>query len=187
MNLKKKILMKKIITEAAFLKRPTGVLFFSFSLVFSLLFLNSYKMQAQEIPVVTFDELQKYLRPEDEKIYVINFWATWCKPCVEEMPYFEKLHENYKSKNVRVLLVSLDFKSQYEKRLIPFVEKQNLKSQVFLFDTQGNNDFIDKVNPEWSGAIPATVIVHAPSKTNLFFEKQMTYEELTEAVKKILK
>lgn len=142
---------------------------------------------AQSIPIITFDSLEKYLKPNNDTIYVINFWATWCKPCVEELPNFEKLHSTYKDKKVKVMLVSLDFKSNYKSRLVPFVEKNKLQSEVILLDTKGNNDFIDKVSPTWQGTIPATTFVQGSSNTNKFFERQFTYEQLEDIVKPLIK
>ncbi len=90
---------------------------------------------------------------------VIKFWATWCKPCVEELPMFEQLNERYGEKNVKVLLVSLDFKSQLQKRFLPFLETTRLKSEVVLFADQDANTWIPRISEDWDGAIPATYIV----------------------------
>src|SRR5471030_2436347 len=74
--------------------------------------------------VIKADDLMKRIANKSDTTYVINFWATWCAPCVKELPAFEKLNENYKDKKVKVLLVSMDFKQDYEKKLIPFVRKK---------------------------------------------------------------
>ena len=108
---------------------------------------------------LNFEELQKkYFQNKNDTTYVINFWATWCKPCVKELPYFEKIAWDYSDKNVKVLLVSLDFPDKIESQVIPFMEKNNIKSEVVLLDDPDANSWIPKVSPDWSGAIPATVI-----------------------------
>ncbi len=150
-------------------------------------FFFSLSVSAQTIPILTFDSFEKYLKPTSDTVFVINFWATWCKPCVEELPYFEKLNENYKTKKVKVLLVNIDFRSQYEMKVKPFVQKNKLKSEVIFLDMQGDNGIIDKVNPAWQGTIPATTIIHASSQTKKFFEKQFTYEELENIIKPLIK
>ena len=43
------------------------------------------------------------------KVYLIDFWATWCKPCIKELPAFEELNARYQDKGLKVVLVSLDF------------------------------------------------------------------------------
>lgn len=137
-----------------------------------------------QIPVYDFDHFEPFLNQEDDTIYVINFWATWCKPCVEELPYFEQIHEEYKNKNVEVILVSLDFEDQVESRLIPFINKNNVNAEVvFLNDSKGNT-WIPKVDASWSGAIPATLIYNASERH--FYEKSMTYDELDMHIKKLL-
>ncbi|THD66401.1 TlpA family protein disulfide reductase [Robertkochia marina] len=128
------------------------------------------------IRVYDFNGLEGLLNREDDKTYVVNFWATWCKPCIEELPSFEKLNAKYNQENVTVVLVSLDFPSRAEELLIPFVENRNLKSHVLLLDDPKMNTWIPKVDKEWSGAIPATVIFNRDKRG--FYEKSFTFNEL---------
>ncbi|WP_055435247.1 TlpA disulfide reductase family protein [Lacinutrix algicola] len=111
-----------------------------------------------ELNVYNFNELEPLLNIKDDKIYVINFWATWCAPCVKELPYFETLNETYKSKNVEVILVSLDFPKQYDTKLKPFMVKHKLESKIVALDDVDSNTWIPKVDKNWSGAIPRTII-----------------------------
>jgi len=134
-------------------------------------------IQAQTVKVIdTFDELEAYAfdRTNTDSTYVINFWATWCAPCIKELPYFEELNE---ASNLEVTLVSIDFANQYEKRLLPFVKKKGLKSRVLHLADPKPNDWIDRVDPSWSGAIPATLLRY--NGHQLFLEQEFTsYEEL---------
>lgn len=114
---------------------------------------------ANGIPVYnTFEELEDLFHIENDTTYVINFWATWCKPCVEELPYLEELHEKSKGTKTKVILVSLDFPKQIESKLVPFVEKRELAPTVLALLDGKFNKWIDKVSPEWDGTIPATYI-----------------------------
>lgn len=116
--------------------------------------------KAQEFAVYdSLPQLTSRFHEAGEATLVVNFWATWCKPCVEELPCFEQLREQYADKNVQVLLVSLDFKSQLEKKFIPFLKAQRLKSEVVLFADQDANTWIPSIYEEWDGAIPVTLIV----------------------------
>jgi thiol-disulfide isomerase/thioredoxin len=132
------------------------------------------------IPMLTFEEFEPMLHPESDTVYVINFWATWCKPCIKELPDFEKLNETHQNKPVKVLLVSLDFPSKHESELIPFVRKHDLRSQVIHLNDPDANKWIDKVSPFWSGSIPATLVVKRTSTE--FHEKTLNYEELKSIV-----
>ncbi|MCF7569212.1 TlpA family protein disulfide reductase [Sabulilitoribacter arenilitoris] len=133
-----------------------------------------------DLEVYNFAGFEKFLSKKDDKIYVINFWATWCAPCIKELPYFEKLNETYKNKNVEVILVSLDFSHLYEKKLKPFIKKKQLQSKVIALDDADMNSWIPKVNEKWSGSIPATVIYKNDERK--FFEKSFNYEELKKEV-----
>ncbi|MBU2939690.1 TlpA family protein disulfide reductase [Lacinutrix sp. C3R15] len=131
-----------------------------------------------------FNAFEKFLNIKDDKVYVVNFWATWCAPCIKELPYFEAIHENYKNKNVVVLLVSLDFPKQYQKKLIPFMQKHKLKSKVVALNDPDSNSWIPKVSEEWSGAIPATLIYNKEKRA--FYEQSFNYEELKTEVNRFI-
>ncbi len=133
----------------------------------------------------TFDDIAPIFSKKNDTTYVINFWATWCKPCVAELPYFEQLRNAYDKEKVRVILVSLDFENQLEKKLKPFLEKQQLKSDVMVLLDGKYNDWIDRVTPEWSGAIPATVIYKGDNQA-FHGEQFASYEELANMVSAIL-
>ncbi|OEJ99048.1 thioredoxin [Flavivirga aquatica] len=129
-----------------------------------------------KLEVYNFKAFEKFLNLKDDKVYVINFWATWCAPCVKELPYFEKLNELYNDKNVEVILVSLDFPHLYDSKLKPFIKERKLISKVIALDDVDMNTWIPKVDDKWSGSIPATIIYRNDNKK--FFERSFTYEEL---------
>ena len=137
------------------------------------------------IEVYDFKAIEPFFNKDDDKTYVINFWATWCKPCIKELPYFESLNANYKDKNVEVLLVSLDFPQQYEKQLIPYIKDNKLQSRVLVLDDPDMNAWIGKVSEDWSGAIPATLIYNKEKR--IFYEQSFNYEELETEIKQFLK
>lgn len=132
---------------------------------------------AQKPEVITFEQLQqKVLQKNDSTLYVVNFWATWCKPCIVELPYFEAAGKKFAGKKVKVLLVSLDFMSEKE-RVIKFADVKKLESQVYHLNAGNPNGWIDKVDNTWSGAIPATAMYRNGEK--LFFrEGDFTQQEL---------
>jgi len=129
-----------------------------------------------ELEIFDYSGLEPLLNKNDDKTYVINFWATWCAPCIKELPHFEELNVNYSGKNVEVILVSLDFPQQYEKKLIPFIKEKELKSKVVVLNDTDMNSWIPKVNKDWTGSIPATIIYN--KKRREFYERSFSYEEL---------
>lgn len=134
--------------------------------------------------VYDYDGLAPLIRKEDDKIHVVNFWATWCAPCIKELPYFEQLQANYADKNVELLLVSLDFPRQYESKLVPFLEKHQLKSRVVALDDVDQNRWIPAIDSSWSGAIPATIIYKGDQRR--FYERSFNYDELETEIKQFL-
>lgn len=118
-----------------------------------------FMLYAQEVAVFTsFDGLKDHIRKAKAKhdTIVINFWATWCKPCVKELPAFDTLQQRYGAKNVKVLLVSLDMKSKMDTRLLPFLQEQPLTPEVVLLADQDGDEWIPKVDTKWTGDIPFT-------------------------------
>ncbi|WP_343487817.1 TlpA family protein disulfide reductase [Allomuricauda sp. d1] len=137
-----------------------------------------------KFPIYDFESFKPLLNKEDDKTYIVNFWATWCKPCIEEMPYFEKTYAEQKQNGVELVLVSLDMPAMWKTRLEPFVEKRGLQGKVVILDDPKMNDWIPKVDENWGGGIPATLIYNKEKRA--FFERGFTYEELNEELKKFL-
>ncbi len=131
---------------------------------------------------MTFDEFEPYIQFSNDTTYVINFWATWCKPCVAEMPYFEKLIREYDGKPVKVYMVSMDFPKDIQRKLIPFVQERNLAPHVLALADMDYNSWIDKVSTEWDGAIPFTLVYNQKGRSIKLGEMD-GYEELESMVK----
>lgn len=136
-------------------------------------------------PIVeNFADLAPIFSREDDKIYVINFWATWCAPCVEELPYFERLAEETDPDKVEIVLVSLDFKKSVRTKLLKFIQDRPLNLPVIALTDTKTNVWIDQVDPEWGGAIPITIVYRQDQR--MFFPDQFAnYDELAAAVQSI--
>ncbi|WP_298237027.1 TlpA family protein disulfide reductase [uncultured Algibacter sp.] len=142
-------------------------------------------VEAIDLEIYDFSGFKKFLNRRDDKVYVINFWATWCAPCVKELPHFEKLNQQYKKDNVEVILVSLDFPHLYESKLKPYIKEKNIQSKVIALDDLDMNSWIPQVNENWSGSIPATIIYKR--ENSKFYEQSFNYNELESALKPFLK
>jgi len=142
----------------------------------------SIHLSAQEVEVIKFDDLQKKMLYTEAPLTVFNFWATWCGPCIKELPHFDNLAKE--NENIKVYLVSIDFQSELE-RVKKFVVKKSLRSSVLFLDEKDPDDYMGKVSQDWSGAIPATLFVTDLGKT-YFHEKAFTKEELEKTIEKYL-
>lgn len=131
-------------------------------------------------PIVGFDYVEKLLKPKNnDTTYIINFWATWCRPCVKELPYITSLEKKYADKKIKVTLVSLDFKKNYGK-MLAFLKKRNITTSTVLLNAPDANAWIDKVDKSWTGSIPATIIFNSTKRE--FYEKEFHEDELHKTI-----
>lgn len=140
---------------------------------------------AQTIPAYKAETLAQRIKNTDT-LYIVNFWATWCGPCVKELPEFEKLRKAYEGKPVKIILVSLDFKEEYEKRIPWFIKKKEIKHEVVWLNETNANTFIPKIEPTWQGSIPATLIINARNEYRNFYEGTISAERLQPLIDKQL-
>ena len=155
------------------------------SIIGILLMLSCDTSSNDTIEIVDFDGLYGKIDLSVDKTYVINFWATWCAPCVKELPYFEEVNKQSKDNNTEVILVSLDFPSQIESKLKPYLKKNKIKSKVILLDDSKINTWVPKVSERWDGGIPATLIVNSSNYN--FYPKPFEKEELFTEINKVIK
>jgi thiol-disulfide isomerase/thioredoxin len=151
-----------------------------FAILLSVLF-NS--LRAQEVESLTFDQLKNRFSTTNDTLYVINFWATWCKPCVEELPSFENCNQEYKNGKFKMLLVNLDFNSRVNTSVKAFITRKNLQSEIIHINETDPNNWINKVDSSWSGAIPATTFYKNGQKI-YFKEGSLNEKELKEQIEK---
>lgn len=145
-----------------------------------------YQTKAQKVGLVNKEWIAAISQNTSDTTYIINFWATWCKPCVEELPAFETIQKKYKDQKVKVILVSCDFKKQLDLRVVPFIKTNGLKSEVVLMNETDPNNWIERVDSRFSGAIPATLIVNGSKQFRFFKEGEITLTELDTIVSPLI-
>lgn len=141
--------------------------------------------KAQKATVIKFDGLQAILDTKGGQIQVINFWATWCAPCIKELPLLEKLNAD-NVHNAKITLINLDYVDRVDK-VNEFLARRNIRSKVLLLDEVDYNSWIDKVEKGWSGAIPATLIFDPKTGKRRFMEKELKPGELEELIASLKK
>jgi thiol-disulfide isomerase/thioredoxin len=156
-----------------------------FIFLLSLLILTVIGTSAQQVNAIKITDLEKRIQNSSDTTYIVNFWATWCVPCVKELPDFDSINNSFIDKKVKVLLVSLDFKEDMDIKLKPFLVSKKIKSEVLLLDETNANYFIPKVSSLWTGAIPATLIKNNNKKYEAFYEKKLNYLFLSTEIDKI--
>jgi thiol-disulfide isomerase/thioredoxin len=144
------------------------------------------KVNAQAIPKWKLDDLQKAISNAEEPT-IFNFWATFCKPCVEEMPYFQQLAKKYESAGVKLVLISLDLPEAYPAKISSFASKHKFTAPVKFLNETNADLFCPVVDSSWSGAIPASLFVNKKTGYRKFYEDQLSREKLEAEIKNMIK
>ena len=138
------------------------------------------------IPAVSATQLKRILQ-SDTGVLVVNFWSTWCKPCIEEIPHFISTLEAYKAKGVKLLLVSLDTKTLHQSGgLQNFMTKKQWQVPALWLQETDADYYTSVLEPKWSGALPSTMIINTAKKYYRFYEESLSSEQLTAAIQKAL-
>lgn len=141
---------------------------------------------AQDIPKWKLADLKAAIANAD-KPTIFNFWATFCIPCVEEIPYFQELTKKYDSAGVRLVLISLDLSEAYPKQISAFANRHKFKSPIKFLDETNADLFCPAVDTSWSGAIPASLFVNNKTGYRKFYEEQLSRKKLEAEILSMLK
>jgi len=153
---------------SAFVIKIFGILLLSF--------LIPATSPAQELQSLTFNDLNQIINNHDGKTKVINFWATWCKPCIDEIPALVKAEESPAYTNVEFIFVSVDFQSQNQK-VKDKIKELTMKGILVQLNEQGG-EWIEKLDENWSGAIPFTILILPNGKRVYHYDWFPNYDAL---------
>jgi len=137
-----------------------------FTVILLFILLSWSKAMTQEVVTLNkISDLDAIRNANAGKVLLVNLWASWCKPCVEEFPHLVKLYNDYKVENFELILISLDFKEEIDSKVIPFLKKNNIDFPTYYIDAKNNvEDIINYFDKKWEGAIPATFIYDRNNK-----------------------
>jgi thiol-disulfide isomerase/thioredoxin len=149
---------------------------------------STFNPESVTIPVMTYPEFQaRYFDVQGDSTLIVNFWASWCKPCRLEMPYFEQLRQAYMSEKVKILLVTIDAPAQVEAKAKPFLILNEIGVEtISVQDKVSALKWIPLICPDWAGSIPLTLVMNKEDGT--YFENSFRdYEQLKKAVSPYIK
>lgn len=155
--------------------------------VLSIFFLTAAAGYSQNVKTIkSIDEYKALLDSSKGKVTLVNFWATWCPPCVKEFPELVKLYNDYKDKDFNLYFISLDDKSEYDSKLIPFLKKQGVDFTAYFGDFSKPDELMSYVDKSWQGEIPYTGIYNKDGKLVKTFLGSQKYEQFEKEVIKAL-
>ncbi len=150
-----------------------------------LLILFSTEVHPQQIKKIKVKDVLNLIDTTTTPL-VINFWASWCKPCIEEIPYFEKEVLNFKEQKVSLILVNLDFPEDYPKHITNFVKKNNYKSKVYWLNETNADYFCPLIDSSWTGAIPVTVMLNNKKGFRKFYNSKIPENKIKSALSELV-
>ena len=156
------------------------------NILFVCMILNSSYLFSQKVTTIPFRTLKTFFQQSNDTTYIVNFFASWCAPCVKELPDFVRFAEERKSEKIRLLLVSVDFQKDYRKALQPIMEKLHVAQPVFQLQDANDPDWISEIDPTWSGGIPATLFINSHQKYARLFAEPLTFDLLSQTLRSIL-
>jgi thiol-disulfide isomerase/thioredoxin len=118
---------------------------------------------------------------------VVNFWASWCQPCIHEIPWFEKNVASLKDKGVRLVLVSLDFAEDYPTRIAVFAKAHKYQSTIVWLNETNADEFCPMIDKRWEGVIPVSVMVNNKKHYRKFYGEQIPEPKLKLALQELIR
>ena len=155
------------------------------TVIILIVFFFALPVFGQELKKVKITDLEKIIA-ESRTPLIINFWATFCKPCMKEMPHFQKLGKKYKKDGVVLLLVSLDMKDAYPDQVNTFIKKKKITTPTAWLDETNADYFCPKIDKTWSGAIPATLFINNRNNYRKFTEEPLSEKQLEKEIRTVL-
>ena len=130
----------------------------------------------QRVEVIDVGGLKQLVTQRNGKILFLNFWATWCQPCVEEFPEIVRLASEMPDTEIEFVAVSLDYPDEVESKILPFIREKKVPFKVLVADAKDQDTFINAVSPRWNGALPLTIIYDVEGQQRSFLVGQGSYE-----------
>ena len=138
-----------------------------------------------EIDEISLDELSELTKSRNSKVLLLNIWATWCVPCREEFPRLIKLSDQYEDE-LDLVGISIDFPDELETKVYPFLNKFQINFTNYISGEKDAEKFINFLNTEWNGALPASFVYNTDGEQVEFFTGKKSYEEFEKAVLKYI-
>ena len=129
--------------------------------------------------------LQKLIHERRGKILLLNIWATWCLPCIEEFPDLIKLYSSQGADALEIVGISVDDPDEAVSKVLPFLKKHAVPFKVYIAHFDKQDDFINSMDSNWNGAVPATFIYDPLGKQRFLMIGQRTFDQFKQKVEQL--
>jgi len=118
------------------------------------------KADAEPVTLKPIDatDLARLAKNETDKLLVVNLWATWCGPCVAEMPEFVTMNRMYRKRNFQMITISLDQPEQQDAAL-KLLKENHASTTNYISAITNTDKFADTLDKEWRGPLPHTILI----------------------------
>ena len=137
-------------------------------------------------PISKTDDIKSIMDANKGKVVLLNFWATWCKPCVKEFPDLVKLQNNYKDKGFVLVFISADMPEEIKSKVTPFLNQEKVDFTTYYIGSDKPEDIINYVDKDWQGAIPSTYIYDKEGNVKTSILGTKSYEQFESEITKYL-
>ncbi|MEK6282469.1 MAG: TlpA disulfide reductase family protein [Acidobacteriota bacterium] len=136
------------------------------------------------VKAIDLEGLKVVLKRDASRPLLVNFWATWCDPCREEFPDLVKIDNEYRSKGLDFIAISLDDLAEIKTEVPKFLRAMGAKMPAYLLNVSDPEPAIKLVDPQWSGALPATVLYNGKGEIVFKYFGRVKPDELRAAIDK---
>jgi peroxiredoxin len=135
------------------------------------------RWNAEEVSVNTIDELgvKELVRNDTRNLRLINVWATWCVPCIEELGELVTINRMYRKRRFEMVTISLD-DPKHRDRVLKFLQEQHVSSANYIFDSDDRDKLAEALDKQWPGPVPYTLLVAPGGK--IVYRKSDSIEPL---------
>ena len=152
-----------------------------------LLFAILFQANLPKITQVDEHLLRETIDHSRGHVVLVNFWATWCGPCVAEFPDILRLRREYSERGLELLFVSIDEPGKDMDVVSRFLRKMGVDFETYMKHTRNDEAFINSVSISWSGALPATFIYDRKGRLVHTLIDEQSFEDLSNRVEPLLK
>jgi thiol-disulfide isomerase/thioredoxin len=148
---------------------------------------NKSLVDSPKVTLLNEDSLENLLKVRNGKALFLNVWATWCIPCREEFPDIVRLSREYENKDIEFVGISADFPDEIESKIVPFLQNQKVDFKIFVQNFKHQEDLINRLNPDWRGALPATFLYNNKGELIKFMLGKQSYQNFKQSIDTVLK